>query len=490
MVDLILETIIPEDQFIDIADDELRWSTVSLSEIITSDLRLEASVFDIEDKYARETLKNCKWEIVELGGENGFMNEAFYPGRFKRNYINKNQENAIGFLGSSEMLNVRPNPIKFLSSTHDNIQHLKVEEDYILLSRSGTIGNLTYVSKTLEEYLISEHAIRIVCREYPGYVYAFLKTKIGQILIKSNIYGAVVDQIEPEHLQEIPIPNPDIEIKKKIHELIKYSFYLRDRSNELIDESQNLLISELELPPIEKLKSKYFDEKSEIKNFQVKLSQINGRLDASYHIPIVNAILNHNQKYAEEIIKINDEKIAKKIILPGRFKRVYVEERQGVLFFGGKQLHELEPSNKKYLSLVHHEKRIKEQLTLKENMVMITCSGTIGKINITPPHWDGWTANQHIIRIVPTSKNIAGYIYAWLSSDYGYELIKRFTYGAVVDEINDEHVGQVQIPILKNKNIQQKINDLVLDANQKRYEAYVLEQEAFKILNDLVLRAN
>lgn len=267
------------------------------------------------------------------------------------------------------------------------------------------------------------------------------------------------------------------------------SFELRDQSNEMIDDAKKLLISELKLPPIEELKPVYFDRKNETRNYEVKLSALHERFDGSYHSPIVNSIVDHINKNAQKVTTIGDKNISQNIILPGRFKRIYVEEGQGTVFFGGKQIMELDPSNKKYLSSLLHNKRIAEQLFLKENMVLITCSGTIGKVNIVPLHWEGWTINQHVIRVVPKDLSIAGYIYTWLSSDYGYELITRFTYGAVVDEIDDKHVVQIQIPLLKNKDIQNKINGLVLEANKKRYEAYVLEQRAFKSINDNVFNA-
>lgn len=166
-----------------------------------------------------------------------------------------------------------------------------------------------------------------------------------------------------------------------------------------------------------------------------------------------------------------------------------MSKKDKVLFsFGGKQIYELDPSNKKYLSLTHHAQRIKDQLTLEENMILITCSGTIGRVNIVPRHWSNWTANQHIIRIVPSGENCAGFLYAWLSSDYGHKLIKRFTYGAVVDEIDDKQVSLLNVPLLKNQSKQKKINDLVLQANGKRYKAYLVEQEAIKITNHQVLK--
>ena len=75
----------------------------------------------------------------------------------------------------------------------------------------------------------------------------------------------------------------------------------------------------------------------------------------------------------------------------------------------------------------------------------------------------------------------------FLASDCGQELIKRNTYGAVVDEIDDKQVREVPIPLLKNFAAQMKINSLALSANEKRFEAYRLEQEALKILNDKIL---
>ena len=138
---------------------------------------------------------------------------------------------------------------------------------------------------------------------------------------------------------------------------------------------------------------------------------------------------------------------------------------------------------------MHHADRITKQLELHENMTMITCSGTIGKVTLVGKHWENWTANQHIIRVVPANEEVAGYISIFLSSDYGYQLITRYTYGSVVDEIDDNHVRQIPVPLLKNSEIQKRINDLALKANEKRYEAYKLEQEALRIMNDDVIYA-
>jgi type I restriction enzyme S subunit len=192
---------------------------------------------------------------------------------------------------------------------------------------------------------------------------------------------------------------------------------------------------------------------------------------------------------ASEVTTVGDARVSRNIILPGRFKRVYVEEGQGRVFIGGKQIHELDPYGKKYLSLVHHGDRIKKQLELTENMTLITCSGTIGKVMLVPRHWSHWAASQHIIRVIPANNDIAGYLAVFLASDYGKQLITRFTYGSVVDEIDDNHVSQIPFPLLKDAAAQAEINGLALKSNDLRYQAYQLEREAMGVLEKEVLHA-
>lgn len=469
-------------------DIPLKWCSVSLSDVIFRGKRLEASVFDVEAIQALALINNGKYKTVPLYGDQGIVNKAHYGSRLKRNYVTPEHENSIGFISSSEMLDIYPRPVKFMVDG-EKVHDLHVKEGTVLLSRSGTIGNVTFVNKTLSKFLVSEHAIRLECTDNSGYVYTFLKTKIGKKLVCSNIYGAVIQQIEPAHLTMVPVPDAPKEIKERIHNLIVESFKLRDESNELIDQATTLLIDELKLPPISEFKQNNIKNSANVNAFSVKLSNLAGRADASYHLPIVDAIVNHLRKYAEEVTTVGDERISSDIILPGRFKRVYVDEGFGRVFIGGKQLWELDPTNKKYLSNSKHNTRIIKELEISENTTLITRSGTIGKVTMVPKHWEHWVTSEHIIRVVPSSSEIAGYLNVFLASDYGNVLIKRFTYGSVVDEIDDNHVSQIAIPLLKNKDVQKQINNLALEANQKRYEAFLLEQQALEIMDNEVIFA-
>ena len=470
-----------------LAPDPLKYTSVALSEVYSNNTRLEASAFNLEAKAAKYKVEHCRYGYVHLWGEDGLVSEASYPGRFKRIYVEK--EDGIPFFLPSQLGEIQPKPSKYISAkTYKRIRGIEIKPNSLLLSRSGTIGKCAISSRTTIGKVYSDDVIRVFFRLDCdlGYVYAYFCTPIGQQMLQTNNYGAVVQHIEPEHLKNIIIPNAPDPIKRKIHNLVIESYDLRDKSNELIDEAEQILYEELQLPPIEQLKPTFFDKDADLRNYTTKLSELNLRLDCSYHTPETTSILDVIRKNAKEVRKIGDKEISKEIILAGRFKRTYVDNKNGIPFFGGKQLLELNPSNMKYLSVDQHAKRIVKELQLKENMIAVTCSGTIGKVNIVPKHWKNWALNQHVMRIVPATDDIAGYIYCWLNTDYAYRLIVRNTYGSVVDEIDDQQLAQVVIPLLKNVTKQKEINDKVLRANKLRYQAYLKEQEAVRMMDEVI----
>ena len=465
-----------------------RWTTVNLQEVVETNYRLEAGVYGIEGRQARQDIVQSKWDVVYLSGEKGLA-AAYHRPRFKRIYVEKS---TFPIYRPAQINELYPKPSAYISGlTQTDIDALRVKKGQVLLTCSGTVGNCAYVRNTLDNLIFSHDVIRIEPKEYSGFVYAFLKSKTGFLIINTNNYGAVIKHIEPEHLNAIPIPNPPSILKQEIHNLIEESFKLRDESNALMDTAQLMLKDALQLPDIDILseQAEQYDEIAEVLNFSVPSSEVIDRLDGTYYDPVVKAIETHIAKRGKEIVKVVDSRISESVTLPGRFKRVYVEEGSGIVFFTGKHVSELDPSDKKYLSFSQHTEKIENELVIREGMILITSSGTLANTVLVPKHWDGWAMTHDIVRVVPINKEISGYLYAWLSSDYAHELIHRFAYGAVVRHLEKEHISQVSVPLLNNENAQREINDTVLEANRKRTEAYKLEQKALQVLDEKVIYA-
>lgn len=218
----------------------------------------------------------------------------------------------------------------------------------------------------------------------------------------------------------------------------------------------------------------------------MKLSNLNKRIDGSYHTPLSEAVIKELKKAYVELTNCGDKRVTKEIILPGRFKRHYVDELHGTPFLSGKNISQINPVGVKYLSNMRHDERI-EKLMLEKNMILITCSGTIGKVMICPGYYENYCANQHILRLIPSDKINPGYVYCFLASEYGKALIQKFTYGSVVDEIDDNHLAAVPFPLPKENKLIDEIGNLVLEANENRNEAWRLERQAIKEVETLII---
>ncbi|MCI8589554.1 MAG: restriction endonuclease subunit S [Clostridiales bacterium] len=469
---------------------ELKWCSVSLAETIEHGKRLDASVYAQDARQVREKLERGRYKTVCLyGAEESMIKEAFYPARFKRIYCG--QEEGIPFLLPSQITEVYPKADKFISPfTPCSFDELRLKGGDLLLTRSGTIGNCSIVSKTLENKICSDDVIRITPDSEAdlGYLYAYLNTSIGQTILQTNRYGSVIQHIEPEHLAKLPVPKPPLAVREKIGSLILTSFLRRDESNDLVDAATALLTEALHLQPLSQLKKQYSNNAEQLMHFQISIDKLDERLDASYHDPIAEAILDHLKQCCREITTIADKRISEDVVLPGRFKRVYVEPAYGVKFIGGKEIHQLNPATPKYLSLAAHQKQLAGPLGIKPNSILTPARGSLGSVALTCRHFCDWAISDNVMQIL-SNENICGYLYIFLNSEYGERLICRQTYGGVVDAIEPFHIKRVAVPLLKDVSLQNQINRMALEANEKRYEAYVLEQKALSLINSEVLEA-
>lgn len=460
------------------------WASVSLQSIFENGLRLEASVYATEAQEAKQLIVQCKYGAVPL---NELVESCFYPGRFKRAYVS--QKYGEKFFLPSQLNELAPVATKFIATkTIKELEKLRIKDNTLLITRSGTIGNCTIASNALINGIFSDDVIRLIPKQdhHLGFIYIYLRSSSGRTVLQSSNYGAVIQHIEPSHLLRLPIPNAPEILKTHIHRIVKESFRLRDESNTLIEQARTKLQKALELPSLEDLAPQP-NGGNGLCAFSVNVASLNQRLEANYHNPLVQAIEKHCRQHAEQVLPLRDITLTHKFVLPGRFKRVYVEKDHGITFFSGKNIGELDPSDKRYLSFSQHDKKIKDELTIEKNMLLITCSGTVGNVTLVPEHWDGWTMTHDIIRLIPSSVEIGGYLFAWLSSSWGNKLINRYCYGAVVPHIEIEHLSQVSVPILSDSKLMQEISTMVLSANEKRYQAFLKEQEALQILNRDVL---
>lgn len=156
----VLDDISEEKPEIVVQEAPVKWCSVSLSDVVERGKRFEASVFDVEAKQARDIIVNGKYKCVPLLGDEGLINTAYYPGRFKRIYCDK--FNGEEFFLPSQMTDIYPKADKHISKlTKCDMQELKLKPNTLLLTRSGTIGTISYVSNTIAGKVFSDDVIRV-----------------------------------------------------------------------------------------------------------------------------------------------------------------------------------------------------------------------------------------------------------------------------------------------------------------------------------------
>ncbi len=202
----------------EIDESPVKWCSVTLSDIIARGKRLEASVYDVEAKQAREIVIHGKFPAIALGGDDG-LTSSYTGARFKRIWVDHSE---YPIYQPSSIVDIKPTPDGYISKRTDtDIDALRVKKGQILMTCSGTIGKVAYVSDTLDGLIFSHDLLRIDSNDdNAGYIYAYLKSKIGQQILLTNSYGAVITHIEPEHLADVPIPNAPVEIKQEIHRMV------------------------------------------------------------------------------------------------------------------------------------------------------------------------------------------------------------------------------------------------------------------------------
>ena len=207
----------------------------------SNSIRLDASHYNPAVAKVIEQLEESKMTLDKLGN---ITKDVFMPPRVKRTYV-PDIEYGIPFLQGSHVVHFKPADIKYVSKTTQKyIDKLIIRAGWILVTRSGTTGRATMALNSWDGWAASEHIFRIVPDEEKcsaTYLYAFLSSDLGQIQLNSHIYGAVVDELTPEHIRNILVPIPktkqQLEKVKKIDSTVRKAFQLKEEAAKLDDKA-------------------------------------------------------------------------------------------------------------------------------------------------------------------------------------------------------------------------------------------------------------
>lgn len=215
------------------------------------------------------------------------------------------------------------------------------------------------------------------------------------------------------------------------------------------------------------------------------------RIDAWYWDPKKNNLAKSlNDSKNENIIGVDnlgDLVVQPRgIFYPGRHTRNYVEKTdKSVEFYSGTQILQVRPFDikyqpKDYIPAKYHY--------VEKGWILITRSGTTGRVVMVNDDMDGKMVTEHVIRVV-IDKNLVNpyYVYAVLTSDkIGRQLLSKGIYASVVDHISPQFVSTIPIPRLKREE-EERIAEEIEKSEELRSKANKLLSNNIEKVENIIL---
>jgi type I restriction enzyme, S subunit len=406
------------------------------------------------------------------------VKEIYTGGIFKRIFVD-DINHGVKYISAQHMMDINPLDIaKLISKKYTPRQDdMTLEEGQILVSCAGTVGNVRLINRLLNGIIGSQDIIRILSNNSKlpfGYLYSYLTSPTAYNFIQSYIYGSVVPRIEPNTLSELPIFIADKKIINSVHEKILQSFELRSKGIESLTSAIGLLESYL---PDFIVPSVYSTKISDLKKGK-------SRLDSTFSNIALAQFHTVLEKKGYETFLIKD--ITKKVFTPNIFKRIKTEKNENsVPYLGGAELLEIHPKFNTYLS--RRTKNIQDYI-LKKGWIAIQDSGSLqsmGYVSLIPSYLENIAATNNLVRVIPNSeKNYNYYLFAFLKSKQGNNLLKSYSYGTGQLHIDNSIIENMKVPIISE--IFDSISTMVDEYLRCIEEGYNLEADAIEIIENQI----
>ena len=470
----------------------MRTSVVSFKNITTSEsiYRLDAPIYMTEGVLARKLVSQSPYPMLTIGD---VSKRVWHAGRWRRVYVT-NPQHGITLLGSSAILKADVSNEKLVSTKYtDDIEDKILKAGWTLISCSGTIGNCAFANAKHAEKLASQDVIRLWPNNIlrGGLVYAYLASKYGYAMLTQGTFGSVIQHIEPQNVESIPIPSFPESFQKEVDDLIQESARLREDAADMLNEAERLLKTSANLRDLTSEDYDYFGPRGagrEVSCFVRKRKDITtttfNAFNLSERIRKTRAAMTCTTRPLREVLFGGDT------FSTGSFPRVEVKEGYGVMLINQKDIFDT-IINGKYIS----KRGVKTDNMVEYGEVLIAGVGTLGenetfcRVIFANEDLVGQLVSGEFIRMKVNNEIPSGYLFVWLSSDYGFRFLRGIQAGTKLCRPIPKLVLDIPVPII-SPDIVNEIDKLVKEAHTKRYEANENERKAIRMVEEEIEKWN
>ncbi|MTI49987.1 MAG: hypothetical protein FH761_19360 [Firmicutes bacterium] len=355
-------------------------------------------------------------------------------------------------IGDNEVAKIPYDLFKKLRQYH-------IKENDLLVTVVGTLGKVAIAKAkdcksifSCKSTLLRTHSINAY------YLLTFLNSDIGQKLILRGKRGAIQEGLNLFDLKEVIVYEASEQLQLLIEEIIKTAFYFKQQYIENYNSSKECLLTELNLIDFIPTQALTY-----VKRFSD--TQIAGRIDADYFQPKYDEV-------QKRVFNSSTTKKMKDICSTINYGTVptskYVDT--GVPYIKGLNL--INGFIEGEIDLLTNTDDVPRKFYTKENDIIISQMGTVGKAAIVTKEQENWLFASFTIRArLSNYRYIDPYVLTLYINEISrpWYLLRKIAQASVRQNTDLPTIENMLIPCI-SQEVQMKIRDYILysyDSKQK-----------------------
>jgi len=356
---------------------------------------------------------------------------------------------------------------------HKKLRKSQIFPGYLLLARSGSIGNVGIVP---ENFPVANSADIILIKTKsdkitPEFLAAFLNSKYGRYQVERGSSGGLQGHINLFSLEKLLVPIIDQKFQEQIAHLIRQGLFMVEESRNFYQQAENLLLEELGLKDF-----KVEDDLSFVVNFSgVKSAH---RIDAEYFQPkydkLISKLKDQKSKPLTEVIdsvaaKSNPQTEPDKIF---RYVELAnIDSSIGIIDGFSEVLGKEAPSRAKRILKVG-------------DVIVSSVEGSLEKVALVNKEQEDHLASTGFFQF--RSKEILPEVLLVLARSIVLRMqLEKQCAGTILTAVSEKSLKNIVVPILLNST-QQKIADLVRQSHEARKKAKELLEKAKRKVENMI----
>ena len=123
-----------------------------------------------------------------------------------------------------------------------------------------------------------------------------------------------------------------------------------------------------------------------------------------------------------------------------------------------------------------------DALTIHSGFILVSDSGTLGRVTYALSQHDGHVATNNLIRIVVDDVPLRGYLYEFLQSELGQSLMLKNAYGTNQEHLEPDIIADIPIPIPKDRTVIEQIGNAVITSIEELERSIASSESAKHLL--------